>query len=87
MYGKVSLEEAPKKTQEEYLQLYFIPYLQSERIPVFSASVRRPITKGKIYQQFPHIKFPIGEVTRLYNMFGLENTGSGLNLGNMDYHQ
>ena len=41
IHGQVSLVEATKKTQEEYLQLHFILYMQSDRIPVFQASLRR----------------------------------------------
>ena len=35
IYSQVVLVEAPKKMQEEYLQLHLIPYMQSDRIPVF----------------------------------------------------
>ena len=40
-----------------------------------------------MYQKFPHMNFPIGEITKLSYMFGLYYTGALLNLGNMDYHQ
>ena len=39
--SQVGVEEAPNKTHEKYLQLHFIPYLQSDRIPVFEASLCR----------------------------------------------
>ena len=38
-------------------------------------------------QQFPYMKFPVGEVPKLSYKSGLTNTGAGLNLGNLDYHQ
>ena len=38
---QVSVTEAPGNTQEEYLQLNFISSLQSERVIVFEASLRR----------------------------------------------
>ena len=38
-------------------------------------------------QQLPHLKFLIGDGPRPSSMFGLADTGDGLNLENMDYHQ
>ena len=35
-------------------------------------------------QKFPHMNFPIGEVSISSKMFGLADTGSGLNLVNID---
>ena len=39
--SQVSVAEATKKTQENYLQLECIPYLQSDRIPVFDELICR----------------------------------------------
>ena len=36
------MEEVPKKTQESYLQLHFIPFLHIDRIPLFEASIQIP---------------------------------------------
>ena len=38
-YSKVSVKESPKNTQEEYIQLHVISYLQSESILVLEASL------------------------------------------------
>ena len=40
-----------------------------------------------MYQQLPYLNLPIGEVTKSSYMSGLDNTGAGLNLGNLEYHQ
>ena len=40
-HGQGTIKEAYNKTQEEYPQFRFIPSLQSERIPVFQASLRK----------------------------------------------
>ena len=58
--SQVGVSEAPTKMQEEQLQLEFIPYMRSDRIPLFEASM---------------------------GLSGLDNTGAGLNMGNIDYHQ
>ena len=58
--SKVSVEEAPNKAQEEYMQLHFIPYQKSERIPVFEASLRRSNAVVQMSQQLPHLNLPIG---------------------------
>ena len=39
--SQVDVIETPNNTKEEYLQLQFIPSLQSERIPIFEASLLR----------------------------------------------
>ena len=39
--SQLSMEESPNKTQEEYLQLHVIPYLNNQRIPLFEASIHR----------------------------------------------
>ena len=41
----------------------------------------------KIYQQLPHLEFPIVEVNISYNMFALYDTAARLGLGNLDYRQ
>ena len=81
------MAEAPKKMQEEYLQLHFIPYIQSDRVPVFEASLRRSNLVVQISQQLPHLNLPIGEVPKLSYMSSLADIGAGLNLGNIEYHQ
>ena len=83
----MSLAEASKKTQEEYLKLHFIPYLQSEMIPVFEASISRSNAVVKMSQQFPHLNFQIVEGPISSKMFVLSDTGSGLDLGNLEDHQ
>ena len=40
-----------------------------------------------MYQQLPHLNFPIGEGPKSSYMSGLADTGSGLNLLNLEYHQ
>ena len=40
-HSQVVVAQEPNNTKEEYLQLHFIKFLQSERIPVFEASLRR----------------------------------------------
>ena len=41
----------------------------------------------KKFQQLPHLNSTIGEVPGLSNMFELIDTGSGLNLVNLGFHQ
>ena len=38
-------------------------------------------------KQLPHIKFAILEGPKSSYMYGLDNTGAGLNLINIEYHQ
>ena len=40
-----------------------------------------------MYQQLPHINFTVGFRPKSSYMSFLANTGSGLNLVNMEYHQ
>ena len=56
-HSQVSLAEAPNSMKEEYLQLRFIPSLQSERIPVFEASVRRSNVVVQMSQQLTPLNF------------------------------
>ena len=77
------MAEEPNNTQEEYLQLYFIPSLQYNIILLFKASVRRSNAVAQMSQKLPQLKFTIGEVPRPSNMFGLADKGSGLYLVNM----
>ena len=79
----MGLSEEPNNMKEEYPQLYFIPYIQSERIPVFEASLRRSNTVVQMSQKLPHLNFPIGEGEKPSYMSGLADIGSGLNLVNI----
>ena len=81
------MSEAPNKIQEEYIQLHFIAYQQSEKTPVFEAYLRISNVVVKMYQKLPHMNFQTGEGPRSSNMFGLADTGAELNFGNWDYHQ
>ena len=83
----MTVTKTPTDTKEENPQLRFILSLYSERIPVFEESIIRSNAVVKMSQKFPHLKFPLLEGTRSSNMIGLSNTGDGLNLVNMDYHQ
>ena len=38
-------------------------------------------------QQLPYLNFPIGERSKSSYIYGLGDTGAGLNLGNIEYHQ
>ena len=38
-------------------------------------------------QKLSHLNLPMIEVPRSSNMFGLDDTGDGINLGNIYYHQ
>ena len=38
-------------------------------------------------QKFPHLNFPIVEGPKSFYISGLADTGSGLNLGNLECHQ
>ena len=38
-------------------------------------------------QHLPHLNFPIIEVPKSSYMSGLDDTGAGLNLVNIEYHQ
>ena len=58
-HSQVGVAEATNNTKEEYLQLYFIPSLQSERIPLFEASLLRSNVVVQVSQQLPHMNFPI----------------------------
>ena len=40
-HSQVDVIETPNNTKDKYLQLQFIPSLQSERIPIFEASLLR----------------------------------------------
>ena len=40
-----------------------------------------------LLHQVPHLKFPIGELPKSSYVFGLANTGSRLDSGNLNYHQ
>ena len=73
--------------QEEYLQLQFIPSLQSYMIPVFYSSLPRSNAAVQMSQKLPHLNFPIGEGPKSSNIYGLANTGDGFNLGNLEYRQ
>ena len=76
--------EAPNNKKKEYLQLHFIPYLQSDTIAVFEASIRRSNVVVQMYQQLLYLKLPIGEGPKSSYMSGLDDTGAGLNLGNLE---
>ena len=55
LHSQVRVAESPKKTHEEYIQLNFIQSLNSDRIPVFEASLRRSNDVVKMSQRLPHI--------------------------------
>ena len=82
--SQVGVAEAPNNSMEEYLKLHFIPYLQSEKILVFEVSLCRSNVVVQMSQQLPHLIFPIGEGTKSSCMYGLADTGSRLNLGNIE---
>ena len=82
----MGVAESPNNTKEEYLQLNFIPSLQSERIPVFEASLRISNELVQMSQQLPHLNFPIRDGPKISYMSGVDDTGAGLNLGNIEYH-
>ena len=70
----------------QYLQLNFIPSLQSDIIPVSGASLHRSNGVVQLSHQLPHMNFPIGEGNKSSYMSGLADTGAGLNLMNIEYH-
>ena len=81
------MAEALNKTQEKYLQLRLISFMQIEGIPVFEAYLRRSNAFVQMYLQLTHLNIQIGEGPRSSNMFGLDDTGSRLNLVNLhNYH-
>ena len=86
-HSQVGVSEALNNTNEEYLQLHFIPSLHSERILVFETYLHRSNVMVQISHQLPHLNFPIGEGPKLSYMYSLNDTGAGLNLVNLDYHQ
>ena len=49
--------------------------------------MRRSNTVGQMYQQLPHMNFPIFERSTLSYMSGLADIVAGSNLGNLEYHQ
>ena len=71
----------------QYLQLNFIPSLQSDIIPVSGASLHRSNGVVQLSHQLPHMNFPIGEGNKSSYMSGLADTGAGLNLVNIEYYQ
>ena len=75
----MSVAEAPKNTQEKYLQLHFISSIKSERIPVFEEYLCRSNAVVIMSEKLPHTDLPIGEGPILSNMFVLADTGAGLN--------
>ena len=81
------MTESHNKKQEEYLKLHFIQYMQSERIPIFEAYLSRSNAVVQMPQKLLHLNLPIGEGAIFYNKLGWENTGYGLNMGNIYYEQ
>ena len=57
--------EAPKNTQKECLQLHFIPYLQSEMIPVFEAYLHRSNAVVKDVSAVDTSELPYGIGTKI----------------------
>ena len=47
----------------------------------------RSNTVVQMSQKFPHLNFPIVEGPKSFYISGLADTGSGLNLGNLECHQ
>ena len=84
--GPLKVEEASKRTQEEYPQQYFIPYLELDKITINGAYLHRLNTVVQMYQQMPHMNLPIGYVPRSSRIFVLYDTRAGLNLVNPYYH-
>ena len=80
------MAKATKKKQEEHLQQHFIPSLQIDRIPVFEASIRRSNVVLQMNHQFTYLNLPIEEGHKSPYMSGLDETGAGSNLGNIEYH-
>ena len=85
--SQMVVAEATKKMQGKYLQLHFIPYLQSDGIPVFESYLLRSNTVVKMSQQLPHLNFHIGEGPKSSYISRLSDTGARLNLGNLEYNQ
>ena len=56
IHGHLKVEESPKEMQEHYLQLHFIPYLYSEIIPLFEASICRSNAVVQRSHQLVHLK-------------------------------
>ena len=83
----MGVTEAPNNTKEEYLQLHFISYLNSERITVFEASVRRSNAVVQMSQHLPRLNLPVVEGVKSSYMSGFADTVAGLNLVNIEYHQ
>ena len=83
-HGQVIVTEAPKNKQEEYLQLHFIPYLQSDRIPLFEPYICRSNEVVKMSYHLLYLNLPIRDGTISSNMFGLANTVAILNLVNLE---
>ena len=79
--------EALKKTQEEYLQLHFIPYMQSDTIAVFEKSLHRSNAMVQISHQLLYINLIIVKGPKSSYMSVLVDTGAGLNLVSLEYHQ
>ena len=61
--------------------------MQSDRIPVFEASLRRSNVVVKMSQQLPYLNFPIVEGPKSSYIYGLDDTGAGLNLVNFECYQ
>ena len=61
--------------------------MQSDSIPVFESSMRRSNVVVQISQQLSYMNFPIGEGKKSSHMSGLADTGAGLDLVNIYYHQ
>ena len=64
-----------------------IPYIYNKIITVFESSLFSLYAVFKMSQKLPHLNFPMGEGLKSSYMLGLDNTGSGLNLVTMKYHQ
>ena len=84
IHSQVIVVEFPQKAQEEYLQLYFISYLQRDRIPVFEAYLRRSNLVVKMSEDLPYLNLPIWEGPKSSYMSGLANTGAVLNVRNIE---
>ena len=61
--------------------------MKSERIPLFEASLQILNVVAQMYQELPYMNFPIGEGPKSSYMSGLADTGSDLNLVNLEYQQ
>lgn len=77
-----------KPDGEVYHQFHFMPAGSSQYQASVMQSLKRYDVELEITQILPHVRLPIGKVDgKKGTLFAMVDTGAGLNLGRLQYHQ